>query len=135
MWGWRCRSVFGGKRVASPPDDLAAGRADWRAVAVWRPLLGGLHDGAAVLHGRGLGRLAVLGQHRAGLVRPVPVGEAGVSHPRGPAGGGGGGARGFAHGFGWERKDRHFFTLMFSKATDASLSPTPDFARIYHLPW
>lgn len=84
----------GGSR--HPPDDLVAGGTERRrgvatpsADALGAgPLLRGLQDGAAVLHGRGLGRLLVLRHHRACLVRRIAVGEGRVRHPWGPAGGG-----------------------------------------------
>lgn len=68
------------------PDDLVASSTQWRPATVRRGLQGGLQDGVAVLHGRRLGRLAVLGQHRTGLIWVITAGEAGVCDPGWAAG-------------------------------------------------
>lgn len=93
-----------GVRVAAggqgSPDDLVALVAERRAAQAFGRLLGRLHDGAAVLHGGRRGRLAVLAQHRARLVRGVALGERRVHSPGWAAGrarGGSGGPGGCTH--------------------------------------
>lgn len=85
-----------GKEQGHPPDDLVAlvahGSLAIAATAASRaPSSGSLHNGGAVLHGRGCGWLGVPGQHRAGLVRGVALGERRVHSPGRAAGGAGGG--------------------------------------------
>lgn len=76
-----------GRSCAVSPDDFVAGAAHWGPPAVLGRLLRRLQDGAAVLHGRGLGRLLVLGYDGAGLVRAIAVSEIRVGDPRWSAGG------------------------------------------------
>ena len=64
-----------------PPDDFVTGPAHGGPAAVLGGVLGGLQDGAAVLHGRGLHGLPVLRHDRGRLVRPVAVGKARVGDP------------------------------------------------------
>lgn len=52
---------------------------------------GGLHDGGTILQGRGRGRLAVPGQHRAGFVRGVALSKRRIHSPGWAAGGAGAG--------------------------------------------
>lgn len=69
-----------GRRVS--PYDFVAGATYRGPPAVLGRLLRRLQDGAAVLHGRRLGRLLVLGHDGAGLVRAEAVGEIRVGDPR-----------------------------------------------------
>lgn len=64
------------------PDDFVAGATEGGPPTVFGRLLCRLQDGAAALHGRGLGRLLVLGHHGAGLVRVETVREIRVGDPR-----------------------------------------------------
>lgn len=72
--------------VASP-DDFIAGTTYWGPPTVLRRLLSCLQDRAAVLHGRRLDRLLVLGHDSAGFVWAIAVGEIRVSDPRRATGG------------------------------------------------
>lgn len=100
-------SVRPSRSSSASPDDFVAGATDWRPPAVLRSLLGRLEDGAAVLHGGGLGRLLVLGQHGAGLVWTKAIGEVGVGHPRRPGGGARASARGGCGLGAWTENNQH----------------------------
>lgn len=71
---------------AVSPYDLVAGTTYGGPPAVFGCLLRRLQDGAAVLHGRRLGQLLVLGHDGAGFVGVKAVGEVWVGDPRWPTG-------------------------------------------------
>lgn len=68
------------------PDDFVAGATNRGPPAAFGWLLRRLQDGAAVLHGRGLDTLLVLGHHSAAFIRAIAVGKVGVGDPRWSAG-------------------------------------------------
>lgn len=67
---------------AASPDDFVAGATYWGPPAAFRCRLRRLQDGAAVLHGRGLDGLLVLGHRGAGFIWTIAVSEVGVRDPR-----------------------------------------------------
>lgn len=123
--GAPARAREGGRVAAGgqgSPDDLVALVAERRAAQAFGRLLGRLHDGAAVLHGGRRGRLAVLAQHRARLVRGVALGERRVHSPGWAAGrarGGSGGPGGCTH------MEGSWMVLPQSPCTSPTSAPIP----------